>query len=44
VDSYALLDLAALVCIPTQPHCAACPIVDECAYAAARRTGRGMAC
>lgn len=29
--NYHLLDLAALICTPAHPHCANCPLVQECA-------------
>lgn len=30
-DNYALLDLAALVCLPRRPHCEICPVRSGCA-------------
>ena len=32
--NYALLDLAALVCLPRNPRCAECPLMLSCAWAA----------
>ena len=37
VYTQAQMDLGALVCVRTRPHCAACPLADDCV---ARRTGR----
>jgi A/G-specific adenine glycosylase len=31
--NWAVLDLAAEVCVPARPHCGACPLVERCAYA-----------
>jgi A/G-specific adenine glycosylase len=39
--NYALLDLAALVCVPREPRCADCPIVRFCATGR-ERTGTGI--
>ena len=38
--NFALLDLAALVCRPTHPECAICPILMYCLYGKRRLTGR----
>ncbi|HEY0559331.1 MAG TPA: A/G-specific adenine glycosylase [Frankiaceae bacterium] len=35
--SVALMELGALVCTATRPRCAACPLVDACAWVAAGR-------
>lgn len=32
--NYAILDLAALVCLPRKPRCAECPVMVSCAWAA----------
>jgi A/G-specific adenine glycosylase len=34
---FALIDLAALVCLPQDPLCIKCPVAAECAYARVRR-------
>jgi A/G-specific adenine glycosylase len=38
VDLYncAILDLAAQICLPRQPRCAACPLREQCCYARTR--------
>jgi len=28
--NYAMLDLAALICTPTNPNCSACPLLSYC--------------
>lgn len=33
--NWAVLDLAAEVCLPTQPRCSACPLAARCAFATA---------
>jgi A/G-specific adenine glycosylase len=35
--SVAVMELGALVCTATDPHCAACPVLEQCAWAAAGR-------
>ena len=33
--NWAVLDLAAEVCLPAKPRCGACPLVERCAFASA---------
>jgi A/G-specific adenine glycosylase len=36
--NWAVLDLAAEVCLPARPRCDACPLVERCSYAAQSRS------
>jgi A/G-specific adenine glycosylase len=38
--NYAMLDLAALICTPTNPDCPACPLISYCATGQERTTNR----
>src|SRR5262249_386027 len=43
-DGYALLDLAALVCVPREPRCPSCPVRRDCAFGATAHARTRAAC